>query len=515
LTQTEAAVAKGVAALYVANITALVLNTAFLVLLTNTVLQSEVGLVSILNVIVVGTAAIAVLALPVGTSSVSAAPPAVTRFLSFRVGGGGSSKKVYFLSAGICALLSVSIGWVVSSAPIAGIIAGPLDSSWVGFAALDAVAFSFGQLGAYSMLGVGKATSAGKAITVASLARYAAAGALLLSGWGVPGVFIGFVIGDLGLAAYANGRSYRLIPSGGAGGVPLGPVAKYMVSVLAATLVGLGVSQMDKLLAFFQRGLVDLAVYNIATVGAAVSTFAPAAATNVLVPALSSFENEPQKRKELLRNYTRYITFTAAPMGMGLAALSPFLLRVFGDQYAQAAPLMAVMSVAIALTAISAVYTSELLVEDRAHQFSVANLAGLLALVGVVVSGAYFIPSLGLMGVAFGRAVMSVVILVLLAWLVRRSGELALDGWGYLKSVAAASMMAGVVYAVLLAAQDLLGLGRVAVVTGSLVMVPVGMLVYLVLMKYIGAFDESDVQFLEMLLPGRLKKVADLARRFL
>ena len=78
----EERVAAGVAALYLANITTLVLNTLFLVLLTNWVSVQEVGLVTLLNVVVVSVATVAVLALPVSGTGLTATPPAVTRFLS-------------------------------------------------------------------------------------------------------------------------------------------------------------------------------------------------------------------------------------------------------------------------------------------------------------------------------------------------------------------------------------------------------------------------------------------------
>jgi len=160
------------------------------------------------------------------------------------------------------------------------------------------------------------------------------------------------------------------------------PVAAYMASVMVAAFAGFGVTQVDKLLAFFQQGLSNLGVYNVATVGAAVASFAPTAVTNVLVPTLGSLRpDEGARRRELMRNYTRYIIFIAAPMGAGLAAVSPFLLELFGREYLSAAPLLAVISVSVAFTSVGAVYSSDLLVGARIYLFSVANIVGLVALV--------------------------------------------------------------------------------------------------------------------------------------
>jgi len=510
---TEQRVAVGVAALYLANITTLVLNTLFLVLLTNLVSVQEVGLVSLLNVIVVSVATVAVLALQVSGSGLSATPPAVTRFLAEYIGKGqGPARRVYLLSAGICGLVSVAIVGVISYPPVASMIAGPLDGSAVFFAGLDAIVFSFAQLGAYSMLGTGKATAAGKLIIASSALRYAAAAVLLVSGAGPSGVFIGFAGGDILLAVLGNASTFRAVGYLHPGGVDMKPVRRYMASVFFAAVVGLAVSQTDKLLAFFQQGLFNLAFYNVATVGAAVASFAPSAATNVLVPALSSYGDDAEKKRSMIKKYTRYITLTAMPMGFGLAALSPFLLRVFGDEYASAAPILSIISISIGLSSITAVYASSLLVDDRAHHFT---LSSVLALAGLVVVAVLTVPVLGLRGVALGRGVMLFIMLGAVAFFVRRGGMLVLDTEAYAKSLGASAVMAAFIYGTLSLVQQT-GFGsRVVSVVGSILMIPLGFAAYLVVMKVIKGFNQTDMDFIDALLPAWLRVLSKLARRLL
>jgi O-antigen/teichoic acid export membrane protein len=512
LIETDAKIARGAAALYFSSITTLVLNTIFLVLLANYYAadQAEVGVVSILNVVLIAATTVSILASPlIGTGA--ATPPAVTRFLSkYRGRGANPAKYVYFLSLGICAVISSGILLLSVYLPLADRVAGPAEASAVFYACLDAVAYSFAQLGAYSMLGNDRTTSAGKAIIASSVLRYVFASALLLAGYGPAGVFAGFAIGDSFLAVYANyftGQDLRLSP---AARVPPGPILKYMSSVFLAALMGLAVSQSDKFLAFLQLGLPTLAVYNVATVGAAVAFFVPSAITNVLVPSIGGYADESEKMS-MLKAYTRHVSLSAIPIGFELAAVSPFLLRVFGDPYAAGAPIMAVIAIAIALTAVSAVYTADLLVNDRAHHFALSTVLGLVGLVAVAFLA---VPSQGALGIAYARGAMIVVSSALTGYFVWREGRFVLDGGAYLKSVGASALMAAVVFGALTVAESL-GLGRIPVVLGSMVMIPVGFAVYLFTMKLLKAYSRDDVEFLASLLPRWLGFLSKLARRFL
>ncbi len=509
----EEKVASGVAALYLANVVTIVFNTGFIAILTNSVSQQEFGLATLLNVLIVSVATVAVLALPVSASGLSATPPAVTRFLSESEGQTGvSRRRVYLTSLAICAVVSVLCAVFFALPPTASAIAGGLSTVPVAIAAADAVAYSFGQLGAYSMFGAGDARGAGKLIVAASVLRYAAATALLAAGGGLSGVFAGFVVGDLMLAFAANASAFGSVRRLQAGTGDFGQVRRYMASVFVAALVGLAVSQTDKVLAFFQRGLSSIGLYNVASVGAAVAAFAPAAATNILVPALSSYGGDVERKRETVRRYTRYITLISMPMGFGLAALSPFLLQVFGTQYASAAPVMAIISVAIALTAVVSVYASSLLVDGRAHEFTYASVVALAALVLVAV---LTVPIIGLTGVAAGRAAMLFVMLAAVAIFARRNGTLVLDAVGYSKALVTSGAMACLIFGSLSLVGDAGLSTRGDAVLGSIVMIPVGLLTYLVGMKLLKGFKEDDIEFIEALVPRRLRVFSRVLRLFL
>ncbi len=508
---TAAKVARGVAALYLSNILTFLLNTLFLVLLANffyarnpaSMAASLVGEFALLNVFVVSAATLAVLALPLTGAGVSATPPAVTRFLTGTEDPNGASPgRILLISASICGLVSILI-------LVAAELQGGASVFWAG---VDAAAYSFVQLGGYSLLGAHRVTLAGKVMVASNALRYALASIFLLGNFGLPGVFLGFALGDGCLAVYANFESFRHVATMKLVTGPVKPIFGYMASVFVAALVGLGVSQTDKLLAFFQQGLANLALYNVATVGAALAAFAPAAATNVLVPALSSFGTDNTRVRETMMNYTRYVSHISLPIGFGLAAISPGLLRIFGDAFVPAAPLMALIAVSVAIASIGSVYTSSLLAYDKAHHYTVSSILGLGALLLMAFAT---VPFLGLLGIALGRTSMLAVMLVAQAYFISRDGRFVLDVSAYLRSLVASAAMAGFVFVVMEGIYTYSSLGRAGTVTASLGVFAFGLILYLVILKYLGGFNESDIDFIEALLPRKLAWIGELARKFL
>lgn len=513
--EVEVNVARGAASLYVASIVSLVLNTAYFVVLTNVLTAPLVGLVSLLNLLVLAGVTVASLSLPVAAAVGGATPPAVTRFIAEYMNGGRGrgARRVFFASILIAAIISSSVAAFLSVPSVSAGISFPFSSQPVVFAAIDTVILAIAQVGAFSMVGAGRATRAGMVVAVGALVRYSAASLLLVLGWGPSGVFIGFSAGDLVLALSSTFLASRWIPSTGERRIDGRAVSTYMVSILASSLIGYGVSQTDRLLAFLQRGFSDLALYNAASVGGAVAAFAPAAVTNVLVPILSALREEDYSQKrEILRNYTRYVSLVSFPMGFGLAAIAPSILRLFGEKYASATPIVAVIGISISLTAVSSVYSSSLLASGKTYNFLVANCIALVSLVSV---SFVLVPIAGLLGVALARAGMFIVAAAAFAFFARAIGEFVIDLKGYLKALASAAVTGGVVYALLAVASATLVHTRSGVVILGIGLIPVGVVLYLLTLKLLRAFSERDMEFAERLLPKSFSSVIRLARRFL
>src|SRR6267142_75576 len=103
-------VAGGATALYIANVIATIFNTAYFVLLTNVLAPQEVGLVSLLNIVVIAIGTVAIVGSPMVGAGLSS-PPAVARFLAQYTtsGGGRAARKIVLTSFLLCAAISVGL----------------------------------------------------------------------------------------------------------------------------------------------------------------------------------------------------------------------------------------------------------------------------------------------------------------------------------------------------------------------------------------------------------------------
>lgn len=505
-------IAKGAIALYIASVITLVLNTAYFIILTNFLPISEVGIVSLLNIIIVISSTLSVFALPIGGSGFIATPPAVVRFLlTYIEKGDGSAKKVYYFSAALCASISILISSVISFNSSLILPINGSNNTFLSYSLLDLILYSIAQFGAYSIIGIGRAALSGELIIISSTIRYLFASLLLIFGYGVSGVFIGFSIGDALLAIISNLFVGMRVSKVQDGGLEILHLLPYMLSILVSALIGIGVTQVDKLLAFFQRGFINLGLYNVASVGASIASFAPTAITNVLVNQLSVDYPSMERRLNLLRDYTRYTMIVTFPIGFELASISPYLLLIFGRDYVSASPLLSTLAIAISLTSISSIYSSSLLLRGKAHLFLASNLLGLLSMLIISLT---LSPFLSLLSIAIGRAAMLIVVLMLLIYLVKRDNEFVLDNATFLRSLLSSAIMGGITYSLLTI--FLSGISERAIVIAlSILAIPLSFLLYAVIMRFMHGFEERDVDFLEQLLPRSLKFIARLARKML
>src|SRR6267143_4542566 len=166
-------VARGASSLYAANVVATVFNTGYFVLLTNVLAPKEVGLVSLLNIIVIAIGTVAILGSPMVGAGLSS-PPAVARFLSqyTTTGSGRAARKIVLTSLLLCAAIAVSLASVLCYPPVARTLSYPLSSGAVFYAALDAVLFSLGQISAFAVVGVGTAGRARLLVGLSVVVRY-------------------------------------------------------------------------------------------------------------------------------------------------------------------------------------------------------------------------------------------------------------------------------------------------------------------------------------------------------
>jgi stage V sporulation protein B len=505
----EKKVATAAASLYVSNIITLLLNTFFIVYVTNLLPVSDFGLFSLLNIIVIITATISVFALPITGGSIIGTPPAVTRFLpDFRLYP-SSARRLILTSLGISLLISVFSSFIVGGTDFFGSIAPPGQRIALDYAAVDCVAYTLAQLGAYSLIGVGRATTSSKIIVISNIFRYSFPILLLSLGYGVAGIFLGFAAGDFILAF--TGLALSLRSSYGSGYTKMNPsrIFFYSLSVFVVSLTGLAVTQLDKILAYLGKGLESLGIYNVAVIGASIVSFAPSAIINALVSYIPVYEKN--EIPNLIKTYTRYVSILTSPLGFCLASVSPYLLTLFGPSYSQGAGVLAIVAITLSVTSVSSVFASGLLVSDNSYYFALSNMFGVFLL---IISSYLTIPLFGILGIAFGRSAM-LVSSFLLIYLFASRKRIAYSDWRtFTKSIIASIIMFLLLFSSSYFLFSYVSLPRFVVVAISFAGILLGLVFYLFELKLMHILKEEDVEFLRRILPERLLWVADFLKKF-
>jgi O-antigen/teichoic acid export membrane protein len=505
--KSQTAVARGATSLYVANVTNLVANTLYFLILTNILPSTlDVGVITALNITIWLLVTVCVLAQPVTLQSPVPAPLSVLKFIPefTATKDPANAKRVYRASIGTTALLGVIVAGVLMLAPdaVGALIGGTvIKPDLVRLAGLDVLVLSLGQVAVAALIAVGDTRTASVYIIVWSIARYAIASVLLVL-FSLAGVLVGWMIGDAVLSCLALLRGVRQFHGGTvAAYFKMTDLAKYSLYTVFSALIGFAVNQADKVFTLASQGLRELAIYNVAIVAATFTGFAPYALLTVLLPALSSL-NKMNRREEIhsmVRDYTRYVSLVVLPIAMGFAAITEVALRIFGQQYVAGLVPSVIVSVATGLTAVGVVYAALLIATGDLGWFALANVVGLGALFGV---SAMSSEILGLSGPALGRASLMAVTALIYAFAVSRRGYLHLDVRAFLVATCSSIVMAFTVFLLLSSIGSFLM--RVALLP---VIVALGAVIYIGGLRALHLLTKDDLEFAQGIVPEKLQPV--------
>jgi len=513
--ESQASVARGATSLYVANVVVLLANTLYFLVLTN-ILRSttQVGIVTALNITIWLLVTICILAQPVTVQSPIPAPQAVLKFLPEFVAKGSqkSVARVFRISLASAVILGGIIAVVLTLVPgaVAPFIGGQVILPiYIQLSAVDVLVLGVAQVCIGSLIALGEMRSATIYLILWSVARYTLA-SLLLVPYVIVGVLVGWIIGDAILLTIALQRSLRRIHGGSdkATGFSVSDLTKYSLYTLFSALIGFAINQADKIFTLAQRGLQELAIYNVAIVAASFAGFAPYALVTVLLPALSALHASNKKRemRHMVRTYTRYVSIVVLPIAFGFAAITQVALRIFGlDYVAGLAPSM-IVSIVTGLAAVGAVYAGVLLALGELKWYAGANVLGLISL---LIVSYVLTPILGLSGPAFGRASLMILAALIYAIAVQRSGFLEIDLKAFLGAAGASTLMGVVVFVVLAFFHTFL-----IKLLMLPIMVVVGAAIYTGSLRAFHILTKDDVEFVRSIAPRRFERLLILVAKF-
>jgi O-antigen/teichoic acid export membrane protein len=505
--EAQASVARGATSLYVANVVVLLANTLYFLILTNLLHSTlAVGIVTALNLMISFLVTVCILAQPVTGQSPIPAPLAVLKFLPELLAKGAHTKaaRIFRTSFTASAVLAAAIAAILLLFPnlVVPLIGGEaVQADFVRLAAIDVLFYALAQVCFGTLIALGDLRNATVYIVSWSIARYALASILLIP-YAIIGVLVGWILGDAIVMVVALRKSmHEVRGDSGAPTFSSTSLWRYSLYTLFSALIGFTVTQADKLFTLASQGLPELAVYNVAIVAASFTGFAPYALLTVLLPALSALHStgKTAEMREMIRNYTRYVSIVVLPIAVGFASVAEIALRIFGLEYVSGLVPTMIVSVATGLTAIGAVYASALLATGELRWYTAANLLGLGALFGV---SALTTSSLGIVGPALGRAALMIVAAVVYAVAIWKVGSLELDLRAYLSATGSSALMGIIVFAALSTIHSFpLRLAALPI------LVVIGAVVYLLCLRLLRLLTPSDLKFAQGIVPPRFHRI--------
>lgn len=501
----DTTVAKGAVSLYAANVTTLALNILHFIIIANLLQPLEIGAIAGLNLLI----------LFFGTFATLALQQATMRFIPEYTTRNDKTNAVRTVTTSLALAVAIATPFALLLAffaePITqALFQGEIEPTMIYLAAADAWAFTIAQILLGALIGLNQIPRASAVQVIAFIARYGAAAFLVVAGLRVFGAILGYLIGELLLlllVAYYVIRTFRGLRADRNNNFSIVVLLRYSIPLLVSALIAFGIANMDKIFALFQLGLPQLGIYNVAVAASLIASFAPSAITTALVPTLTSIATaqQTQELKALSKAYARYISLLATPSAFGIAALSTALIQLFGTQYYPGAYPAAVMSIATGMTALSAVYSGQLLARKRTKEIMIANVIGLAVFIASLM---LLIPHLQFIGAAYARAIMTIAIAATITYVTYQNGDFVVDRKAFLASVVASIVMALVLY---YSVTTISGYRRQ--IAALPILIPAGITIYITGLRLLKVFTRDDVDFLERLLPRRLAWLARWAGR--
>lgn len=328
------------------------------------------------------------------------------------------------------------------------------------------------------------------------LARLATASALIklaviaLGAWlfGIPGALAGYLAGNL-LPAARIFRLFRFKPSidrTRRREVTRFAAASWATAVLGALVFG----RTEILFLEHYSGLGAVGFFAAAATVAEMAVQLPPLLLSALLPRFSEQHGlgAHDDMRRLYRTMTALIAMLIVPLCLGLAAIAPVLVPLlFGNEFADAAPVASVLLVAAAISSLGVTTLYLLQSMGKAGFLLMSNGAGLI---GTVALGFLLVPQFGLMGAAWSRAIVQVTVVLIETWYVTRRLGIS-PPYRALGAITLASVAQGAVAYFVCA-----GLGAA---WSLAVAVPAAVAVYLVAVRVLAVVSLVDAQ-----LPDRL-----------
>ncbi len=328
---------------------------------------------------------------------------------------------------------------------------------------------------------------------------------LLLLGFDIPGIILGWIVGDflyLSLSLFYC----RHIMRSKKGSFSLSVMFRYSAPIYGSTILSYFQSTIDRYIVLGLVGAQVLGLYSPATAAVLyVSSISGSLASAIFPKASELFgKGDLSGILRTTRATSRYSALIYSPLALGLAATAMPTIDLFaGSRYIDGAPALAIIAVASIILSLHNVLYTYFASIGKTFVFFVSQAT---AIVVCTVVAILFVPLLGATGAAFGRAALTLAYFLVLLFYAKGEIRSLFDLRSFFISVATSSVMALFVYIFVWGYYSKYMLP---------VYILVGATIYTLMLKILKVIDMSDVNLLIAFVPSRLKGIASRFGRFL
>lgn len=436
-------------------------------------------------------------------------PAALTKFVPEFIGGGKTDLARGVIKKGIVTGLVVSLFFsslcFLGSSLISSLLFESLNYQYLlEFLALDIFATMFSPFLGEALVGLQKFREVSIANSLGSGIKYATAIVLFHYNFGLLGVVLGWIIGDLSKMVLCI---FFLLPfKDGVTSVPFSRLIKYSFPIYLAGCLNYLSVRVDQFLIISYLGLKEFGIYNVALTASWVVSSISSSISSALFPQFA--ERFGRKGSDALSNASygasRYLSIIYLPLAVGLATVAlPTITLFAGTKYIEGALPLALFSLASTIECLGLIATSVIASLGKTKIFLWSNLLSffvdtLLCLM--------LIPPAGIVGVSLSKTLSSIVGLAFIMYSLKR-----IFGWRYDREALKKSWLSSAIMALIVLLVQQFLVGRFFLPWYILI----GGAAYFVFMRLFRVINASDAALIKDFLPRRLEFIADILAKLL
>jgi O-antigen/teichoic acid export membrane protein len=331
---------------------------------------------------------------------------------------------------------------------------------------------------------------------LSSILKLVLASFLALEGMGIGGIMIGFIVGDsIGMIIFLYALKPNITSRKSASYKEMKPLFSYSLPLYGYSLLVYLSTEIDIYLLLVMTNLSVVGIYSPAVFLATLLFFGQTALDQSLAPLFSRIYGKSgiKPLENLSKFASRYIFLVYLPIGFSLLASTPVILTgILGERFTDSIWPATVIIIAVVGTAMTPVFNNMLMAGGYTHVFIKSSTMALFTQLAISLVS---IPSIGGLGAAFGRASAYVILFLFPAYKLKLiMGSLQYDKEALEKSLCGSIIMGLIIFGLnfYLSQPYYLPLNLF-----------VGLLSYMVFLRYARIINVKDIEIMNSLLAGR------------